>query len=153
LEIKEIYMERLRKLADSDFEEIIKTTPRKRFDFRCVNYSETANHVEGCGSAGCLMGEFPLIFPENWEFVSGDVKFIGDSSGNSNDDGAIVDDDVCSFFGLDDAQYRHLFFPNRQIPVHYGGRVLRSFSTRKEVIDNLKIFIENVEKGIIKIGN
>jgi hypothetical protein len=161
---QEIYLERLQKLANSNFEEVIIGTNRERFSFAVLNSGVTDE--KGCGTAGCLMGEFPMIFPEfmfsskavglrlncdlakvngNFEFKESELPEIGAFDK--------TDKYVCLFFGLTPEQEYHLFYPHCQKPELYGGRDLSHAATREKVISNLKIFIEKVKAGEVKLGN
>jgi hypothetical protein len=146
LETTEVYLERLQKVADSNFYEITKNSMRVKFWFGYYN-SSTEND---CGTTGCLLGELPLIFPEKWRFDNrGDPNFIDTLRG----DNFLVSLQAMEFFGLSENQCYHLFYPNRQLIETYGGELLVESSTREEVIANLKIFIEKVKSGEVELGN
>lgn len=40
----------------------------KVFDFSMFNSAEHGKH-NTCGTAGCAIGECPILFPDSWEFV------------------------------------------------------------------------------------
>ncbi len=81
--------------------------------------------ISSCGTAGCAMGELPVIFPKLWKYDLKDsddpVKLRKDSSNDSFYD-------VERFFGLSKEERRHLFMPAMweptQKPELYGGKRL-----------------------------
>jgi hypothetical protein len=140
----ETVLARLEKLANSDFEEIKRISNRKKFDFSNINGTDNrALDSLGCGTVGCLMGEIPIIFHDDFFFShNGDViskhrPFTGGG--------------IQEFFALRNDQKNHLFYPRSQQPELFGGEYLETTATREQVIANLKIFIEKVKLGEIML--
>lgn len=106
----------------------------RKWDFGDINTGGQANGWS-CGSAGCAMGEFPLIWPREWEFTACSV-FLK----NKNGCGAFGD--AAEFFGLTHGEANHLFDPDSQTKRHDPKcSFLTRKSTRREVARNLKSFI------------
>lgn len=109
----------------------------KRFDFRSYN-SEAYGNV--CGTAGCAMGETPIVFPDKWEFAYCDVYLKNSSSGITLEDGV-------NFFKIDESMYAHLFYSERQN--EEWGPVLFDEATKEQVAENILRFCELAENGEI----
>jgi len=100
-----------------------------RFDFGQYNNAVAPK----CGTAGCAIGECPVIW-KSWIFTnSGDPVIKGDAcSLNSGQE----------WFGINAGEYRHLFMPDRQSLNLYGGKSLSRFATRRQVAANIEAFIK-----------
>lgn len=100
----------------------------KRFDFS--QFNGEMDPVEPkpytCGTAGCALGECPIIFPKQWRFDSNSFPALrrGDASGYEA--GA-------EFFGLNGVEVRSLFDPSDS---GLGGK-----ATRKQVAKRIRQFV------------
>jgi len=98
------------------------------FDFSRYNDSE----LPECGTAGCMAGECPIFFPEDWTWHK-DGYPIFSKSGQ-------LHRGLMGFFFLTHPEMRHLFIPCNQDPF-YGGVMLHLGATREQVSDNALEFI------------
>jgi hypothetical protein len=103
-----------------------------------------------CGSAGCKIGELPLVFPDDFVFVNG-LRVEDESLSRQVQ---LKDRDTWSsfeaaekFFGLTSSQAQHLFSPGLQI---YGEDLLSPWSTREAVNANGLRFCDMVDRGEIE---
>lgn len=104
------------------------------FDFGTLN-----NANNRCGTAGCAIGECPILWPKYWEFSDkSTVKLIG-RLGNSD---SISSDSSMEWFDIDTDEENHLFYPNWQHPRKYGGKYLTTYATRQDVAANIRAFIK-----------
>ena len=87
-----------------------------------------------CGTAGCAIGECPIIFPEDWYFDLWGLPVIKEKE-HTMQIGTY-------FFNISADEYRHLFVPHVQKPVLYGGKLLTASATRYEVANNILEFIK-----------
>lgn len=113
------------------------------FDFSCINYTEFGEPVKDntCGSMGCAMGEFPIIFPEYWKFYD-DSNVVPIHEDDKQYD---LQQDVALFLDIPEYASDHLFFPNAQDTAFYGGIALDETATKEQVADNIAAFIVKME--------
>jgi len=109
------------------------TLGHKKFDFSTYN----STHEPTCGTAGCAIGECPVIWGE-WRFNYEGKPRLGENCSCSNS-GA-------EWFGINHAEYIHMFVPNSQNTDNFGGRSLKNFSNRYQVAANIKAFINKCYK-------
>ena len=96
---------------------------------------QTWHRVDTCGTAGCAIGEAVFLFPELLMFGHGAPIVKGAPA------------HVSSVFGLDLAEFWHLFLCNRnkcQVPETYGSRVLTENATHQDVASNILAFLEKM---------
>jgi len=129
-----IRVNRLKKLADHL---INGKLGHERFIFHVYNHSIGEYDKNGCGTAGCAIGECPIIFTE-WCFGKHYSPKLKSLKGESND---IEEISGRKFFGLNNDQYDHLFVPNNQL-AKYGDSKLGDTATSKMVGNNILKFIE-----------
>lgn len=103
------------------------------FDFSRVNRGKNPMDIVSsteCGYAGCVLGEFHVIFPEKYagKFYVG----LGDPT----------PDGVESFLGLTSSEAHHLFIPGAQDP-GIPGALLNIDATRFAVAANIRKFIRH----------
>jgi len=129
-----IHKKRLQKLADH-----LKNGKlgHQRFDFSQLN---SKAEPYSCGTAGCALGECPIVFPKLWRFNGvADPALKHEGSGDSFWDAEI-------FFGLTDEESSHLFNPESQHPLRFGGEHLHGDATRRQVARNIEAFIKVKER-------
>jgi len=103
----------------------------KVFDFETIN----DGGINKCGTAGCAMGEFPIIWDE-WKFTnSGEVSF------NSSEESELLIPNVSTWLDISKDATRHLFVSDYQRTHEFGGKDLDVDATRKQVASNIKAFI------------
>ena len=133
---------RLRKLAKH-----LRSNNRahRKFDFSTIAEGKFNKKGNYCGSAGCAMGEFPAVWPNEWRWdnsMSGFNKFrVLHKSQNAKE--YTNYDIMAKFFSITEEQIRHLFEPARQQVGRFGGQILFK-ATPEQVADNIIAFIEKV---------
>lgn len=154
IEVKpiKIRLDRLAKLADHLEKGQL---GHVKFDFSLVHENgarlTTKQRKEGfCGTAGCAMGELPVLFPRKWKFADNDYgePSVRMREGECPRIDIIYKSDVTEFFGISESKTAHLFYPGCQ---HHkwcskslnkmGG--LSDKATRKQVAANIRYFIKN----------
>lgn len=112
-----------------------------KFDFGCINMERSGEPaVNVCGTLGCAMGEFPIIFPEDWKFNSeGGVTLITES--NETNDFIILSDQIQRYLDISEPAIDHLFFPFGQQTELYGGKKLNGEASKEDVANNIAKFI------------
>lgn len=142
--MKALHKKRLLKLADHlERGKLI----HQRFNFNRWNADEQGEQLEinGCGFAGCAIGECPGVF-KAWGWKRGHPIL------NKNRRVSVSPErSAMEWFGLMEAEVRHLFIPtdflgDNQFPKEYGGRVLFATATPKQVAANIRAFIKRKEK-------
>lgn len=113
----------------------------KKFDFRVFN--TTDNGIGECGTRGCSFGEIPgwnnrVKFSDNATY---EIHFDLDGVPTFN---LYIAKEI---FGIDYQEYSYLFIGC--YADLYGGNELYLDVTKEQVNENLRIFIEKVEKGEI----
>jgi len=100
------------------------------FDFSIIN--NTLNPE--CWTSGCMAGECPIFFPDDWMWISGGLPVL---SGGDLD----TSHSLHKFFALCHSEESHIFHPSWQNNERYGGVLLLKNATRYEVSDNALEFI------------
>jgi hypothetical protein len=149
--MEQIYIDRLNKLADHlDHGKL----GHKLFDFgswnRSWNFHGQEYDENGCGYQGCAIGECPILFPDEWEFVPDGSTF----------DPVLKDLDVKwpalaisrsieKFFGLNDNEIDVVFVGYNQSMCNEGMYLqdsniqqLPQSATKEEVAENIRKFIK-----------
>jgi len=103
----------------------------KKFDFGV--YNDGPQDKKGCGTAGCAIGECPMIW-EEWEFREAVPKL---RSGLFS-----VTESAEIWFEINYQEFKHLFLPDGQNPNIFGGKRVYRRATRDQVADNIKTFME-----------
>jgi hypothetical protein len=124
----------------------------KKFNFAVINADRRGRELEvnGCGYAGCALGEMPAAFPSAFQWHYGFPK-----SRQRNGKGVGAFDDVMEFFGIIYEEAEHLFQPSYsdswtyQKPKLYGGKILGSKATREQVAANIRAFIAIKKKEVV----
>lgn len=88
---------------------------------------------DGCRTCGCLIGECPQIWPDDWCYSgwSGDPLLRADGQGSTIDD-------AMKWFELSSRDAYHLFIPNSQ---YAGSTSLSTGCSKSEAAENLLQFI------------
>ncbi len=99
--------------------------------------------VANCGTSGCALGEMPLL-DKRWIFSrcsssSGTYVYF---ESNSNFRSACQE-----YWGLTQKECIHLFVSDNQSIELYGGKVLTSRATKKQVAKNIRIFVKKTGKN------
>lgn len=102
------------------------------FDFSILN--NTSKPV--CGTAGCAIGECPIVFPDEWIF---------DSNGDPTlKEGRTAWNSVDEFFDVTDDESSHLFIPKYQLEKY--SEDLGFNSTKEQVAANIRSFVSAKQK-------
>ena len=110
----------------------------KVFNFEVYNTRKDGDYprVNRCGYMGCAIGECPIIWPEDWEFMPYPVL-----KGTRWSDRSGV-----KWFDITLAEFRRLFTPYNQHPDRYGGIALGDDATKEQVAANIRAFVAHKEK-------
>lgn len=110
----------------------------KYFSFSVWNSDDWEDGADTkCGTTGCAIGECPFIWPDDWKFDTDGEPVLTGKIG--------VHDSVLDWFNLSVPEARHLFIPDAQSEILYGGRNLTGDATKYEVAANIRAFIEKKE--------
>lgn len=136
--MKKVNLNRLKKIADHlESGEMM----HKFFDF--TTFNSEARDFTGCGTAGCAVGEFPAIWPDDWEFKKVPDQIIENyytprlkkTKGMST--GSKVVEDVKEWLSISDKEFMLLFVPYAEEPFR-----LTAFATKEQVAANIRKFIK-----------
>jgi hypothetical protein len=135
--MKAIHAERLLKLADHLENGKM---GHKEFDF--AKYNRGPLDDNGCGTAGCAMGECPFVFPDDFTFAlpHGDVTLKTHLFSSSTLLSGMI------FFDIRNDEYSYLFNPRGKHDV-LGNNNLTQLSTKEEVAQNIRDFVAYKQKG------
>lgn len=106
-----------------------------RFDFAAI--SEGTRKANGCGTNGCALGEFPIIFPGDFVFINTTLKpnYYAISYPEARRYLDLSDDEMDILFYSDNGNIQNKIFS------------LKPDATRLEVADNIEKFIQLKESG------
>lgn len=123
---------RLLKLAS--YLEKTRFTKKHRFNFAVVTTTTE------CGTAGCAIGEFPRVFPGAFKYLADGATGVVKKSQNEYVQSypALA----AEFMGITVKEAMHLFYPSKQCPESYGGEMLFSDATPKQVAANIRAFVK-----------
>lgn len=109
----------------------------KVFDFNCYNDGGEPNK---CGSAGCALGECPVVW-EEWLFDKNNSPVLKDSQSSM---GSTFLSFPCAreWFDIAWDEADHLFNPYSQHTEYFGGKELSGLATRYEVADQIEAFVD-----------
>ena len=108
----------------------------KIFDF--IKFNDTTESM--CGTAGCAIGECPILWPDDWEWSNHGLPMLPPyyySAAAS----------AIEWFDIDHPAYKHLFTPYQQNPLMFGGEMLSGDATRYEVAAGIRAFLVKM-KGL-----
>lgn len=121
----------------------------EKFDFTTIN-TLNEEDVHKCGTAGCAMGEMPIVWPEQWGFFR---TMVGKKTTEVYEEGEwdFSDHAIARWFGVYDdheepSELMHLFYPNEQCTTIFGGKHLEDDATKEQVADNIDAFIRKCRK-------
>jgi hypothetical protein len=134
--MRKVHKNRLLKLAEH-----LEIGKRGHKSFRFSLLTNSTGNT--CGTAGCAMGELPVLFPRIWKFTDSVIRLKKNTT-------AFYSTDVQAFFGLDNSEENHLFYPGLQRPSEYGGRVLGEKARPVSVAKNIRDFVANREAAATK---
>jgi hypothetical protein len=139
--------ERLLKLAEHLEAGKFGVDGTKKFYFSCYNLvPRNWEKKNVCGTAGCAIGECPVVFPDDWMFDNYGDPILSIQPHWSTKGAGMY------YFQLTERQYEHLFIPTFQDTEVYGGEDLGDDATPEEVAANILAFIELMEEGEAIIG-
>lgn len=153
---------RLQKLAkfleEHDFND-----PDAGFDFGTWVKGESSKHP--CGTTACAIGWMPVVDPENWKYIKSkkdedmhhwalpvlkgivDFKYKPDNICRISFTCPHINVSAYQYFGIDEVEFSHLFKPNAQKPMMYGGTYLGVGAGPKQVARNIRDFIKMKRKN------
>jgi hypothetical protein len=103
---------------------------------------------DGLGVEGNAIGEFPIVFPEDWHFqYCGHVYkaiYFPSLKGKNEDEYPRVHEDVSEYLGIGYDLIFHLFCVGLQECERYGGKELEDDSTAKDISYNIREFINKI---------
>jgi len=119
----------------------------KTFFFHILAHGKIDKKGNYCGSSGCAMGEFPVLWPKEWRWerfstAISDFEVLHKSQVDLNEQTKYSV--MADFFSITEAQIKHLFLPYKQNRKYFGGRRLDDNATADEVADNIIAFIKKV---------
>lgn len=109
----------------------------KVFDFMYVNHNENEEEpteIYQCGTIGCAMGEFPILWPKVFMFDYHGINWIEGASDALSFRSLKV---VCEWLELPLEDALKLFYPNQTIV----EITLGSKATKEQVADRLEIYL------------
>lgn len=135
--MKKLYIDRLNKIANHlNYGKL--GHKRQVFNELHVEFEEDEKRKKQnkgfCGSLGCAMGEFPIIFPRYFHFFGKKIYLRREITYN-------LEHCIMEFLNIDYNEYNHLFFPSHQL-IKYGGEFLDGLATKEQVADNILDFIK-----------
>ena len=139
-------LERLRKLA---YHLLNGKLGHEVFDFATFNEGSKGSNT--CGTAGCAIGECPVIWPEEWHFEDEGYYPILKSRTE-----VWPSHSAQEFFSISDEECDYLFFPEEQFRLFdnypYVGLLdeLPFSATKQEVAENILFFCKLKEEGKIQ---
>jgi len=119
--MSKIRVGRLRKLAKH-----LRGEHLAHYKFNFCVYARGKMDKDGnyCGTAGCAIGEFPAVWPKEWEWVLDDGSLYNVIYKNQVVRNYICYENICEFFSITEEQVNHLFISEIQKPALYGGKYL-----------------------------
>ena len=116
------------------------------FDFSVINqtvrgtFGDYYHPSEGqCGTHGCILGEFPFIFPGDWVFGSkGGIRMVG--SHPLPQEPPVRTDDVAGWLDIEETWVMVLFFPGHVTECldDLGFKYLAGDASLDDVLHNLE---------------
>jgi len=119
----------------------------KKFDFDRLAHGEINKKGNYCGSIGCAMGEFPVVWSSEWRWDNSMSDFLTRFRvlHKSQDANECTNYDImANFFSITYKQIKHLFVPDSQNIINFGGKKLGTGATAEQVADNIIAFIKKV---------
>jgi hypothetical protein len=107
----------------------------KKFGF--YSFNSLFKEADKCGTIGCMAGELPALFPEDWSWNFNFIELKGSCYLSTIEQ-------LAFFFGLTKLETQHLFYPGRQFAEEPQ---LKNYSTKAQVVKNFKKFL--IEKNIL----
>ncbi len=125
------------------------------FDFSRITVG--SRKPNGCGTAGCALGELPVVFPEAWtfEYIPGAIWLVVSFAGRHEEWVHDVFADAAHFFGITVGQSKQLFLPHRvgdPLPAwNIKTGILRFDATAGQVAQGIRNFLAWVGPGQLEI--
>ncbi len=99
------------------------------FDFS--EYNNVCKPI--CGTAGCAIGECPIVFPDEWKFSLSGLPLFNDYGPRGG---------AKSFFEINDEEADCLFFPMSPDAIRRTSSILPMDATAAQVAANIRAFVE-----------
>jgi hypothetical protein len=117
--MRSIHKKRLLQLAEH-----LETGQLGHKDFTMRDWNNGPYDEKGCGTAGCAIGECPIVFPKEWEFASQYGGYFPLLRGQPS--GSLVMESVVKFFG-NTTGVSSLFAPTSNYTVAQQAKRIRRF--------------------------
>lgn len=88
-----------------------------------------------CSTAGCAIGEASALWKRDF------MNYCNSDENEWCTDAQYLQWGM-EFFGLSRSEFDHMFIPNCQMPMRYGGKQLNGTADRYEVAANIRSFLE-----------
>ncbi len=127
----------------------------KKFDFSCFSQGPRDPERHWCGSAGCALGELPVVWPYAWEFgrsalffdgVTYAVKLKTQNLVHANTSSAHAG--AVEWFELSDAEVHALFHSAYVLPGETPIEALPESATAEQVADRFIAFVKWREEQV-----
>jgi hypothetical protein len=128
--MQEFHLERLEKLADHLLNGKL---GHQQFDFAFYNRNFD-DGFQSCGTAGCAMGELPIVWPDKFRFSGNSIEDITSPDMGTTSVGKV-------WFGLNTYQYDNLFMPNF-LGIRFSKKELDVLATKEDVAENILAFVK-----------
>ena len=107
--------------------------PQEKLGHQTFDFTQFNDERNVCGTSGCMAGELPIIFPDNWYFDSlKEVRIIDSLDFH-------VKTDLVEFFNIPIDEVYHLFYPESQDskidPYYLNHSELKMSATKEEVVE------------------
>jgi hypothetical protein len=124
------------------------------FDFDAIDKGPPTKN--GCGTAGCAMGELPGCFPEYWMYKPVDLLKRNESlwflpcpvhqqNEKEYNCGVDVIEAVSEFFEISNDLIDHLFYPNYQNIERFGSVFIGKYASERDVAQHIRNTIQFLE--------
>lgn len=120
----------------------------KIFDFRFVTSGLRDEERHGCGTAGCALGELPVVWPDAWDFgeplttMSFNYSVRLKSQDWSYACGLSAHSGACEWFELSEDEVSALFYANKILAGISPIQALPNSATAKQVADRFIAFVK-----------
>jgi hypothetical protein len=118
----------------------------KEFNYKYVDNGPITEN--GCGTAGCALGELPGCFPDLWEYRKIYERMSPCLKGNTFSEvkNSEIIQAASFFFDIPTDFARHLFTPTHQITHLYGGSFLDDDATASQVAQHIRDSVQDRER-------
>ena len=126
----------------------------KIFDFGCYSVGVRDPKRNLCGSAGCALGELPVVWPDDWYFGPCSVEGGSNYSVRLKPRGLdiynsmYVNEGACKWFELSEDELFALFYADHELKEDSPIEVLTANATAEQVADRFIAFVKWREEQV-----